>query len=286
MKKNPIPPRDPSFSLDPYEWVAGTVLEDYCDEDDAGFFHVTTRGAKVFEEGRLRSRKDVGAVGLGGGHTDPGHHVSVVVSYSRARWLYDAIKGLARACHKGTAVDVVKLVLDWTGFPGDNWNNVFDDEPEDGATWPVDLLQTIYGMGLTNVGDKYDLTTGSGWRALLAEQGDTLNEEYRSPRQRYKLAQYLEDRLEALFYIPEGWDDGICVPLVGFTAQPADFLKIDPDDVTIVQVALRETVGHVADIPRECELRLPPADIQIVAVGVEDPTKRLLVSPRFDNDED
>ena len=284
-RENPIPARDPTFSLDPYEWVAGTVLEDYCDEDDAGFFHVTTRGAKVFEEGRLRSRSDVGVIGLGGGRIDPGKHVSVVINYSRACWLYDAIKNLSRTCKRGTAVDVVKLVLDWTGFPHNNWSLAFDDDPEEGATWPVDLLEFIYEIGMTNVGGegdygRHDLTTRKGWDALLAEEGAEVNKKWNTPGKRYKLAQFMEDRLESTFYHEDWWDGGICVPLVGFTAAPAEFLRIDPDDVTIVQVALRETVGLVEDIPRECELRLPPANIQIVAVGCEDARNRLPVLPR------
>jgi len=266
-RKNPIPPRDEAFLLDPFEFVAGTVLEDYCPEVDAGFFHVTTRGKKVFDEGRLRSRKDVGVVGLGGGLNDPGKHVSVVINFDRALWLYNAIKGLSEAANNGTAVDVLRLVLDWTGFPDSEWSYSLDTEDEGPLE---DLGQMAVEIGLDPPSDLAELTSRAGWDDLISAQGEQLNEEHRTPRQRYKLAQFIEDRLESTFYFPEDWDDGTCVPLVGFTAEASDFVRsVDPEDVTIVQVALRGTTGRVEEIPRECELRLPPDHIRIVAVGCE-----------------
>ena len=276
-RKNPIPPRDEAFLLDPFEFVAGTVLEDYCPEEDAGFFHVTTRGKKVFDEGRLRSRKDVGVVGLGGGLIDPGKHVSVVINFDRALWLYNAIKGLSEAANNGTAVDVLRLVLDWTGFPDSEWSYSLDTEDEGPLE---DLGQMAVEIGLDPPSDLAELTSRAGWDDLISAQGEQLNEEHRTPRQRYKLAQFIEDRLESTFYFPEDWNDGTCVPLVGFTAEASDFVRsVDPEDVTIVQVALRGTTGRVEEIPRECELRLPPDHIQIVSIGCEN-GGRISVPPR------
>jgi len=284
VKRNPIPPRDPSFLIDPYPWVEGTVLEDYCSEDDAGFFHVTTSRSRVFADGKLRSRADVGVVGLGGGHTDRGRHISFVVNRSRALWLFAAMRGLLLACTDGDAASVLRLALEWTGFPGDTWSFNWDDWDDDGARQTDDLGDLCAELGLEPPDDIQSLAFGGSWEQMIDRQADALNRKWATPERRYELAQFFEDRLESTFYVPEWWDDGICVSLVGFTANASRFLALDPNQFSICQAGIRSRAPYAEMVPKECELRFAPEDVQLVAIDCQDERKVVKVPPRFEDD--
>lgn len=258
IQKNPIPARDERFILDPNPWIGDTVLDDYTSPEDAGFFHVTTNRAKVLTDERLRSRADVGIVGLGGGRNDPGRHISFVISIDRARWLYKAIKGLRLAMLDGTAVEALELALDWTRFPED-WVLDAHDNPEGVED---DLNQMCTEMGLDVSGEFIC------WTELLREQGHSLNTRWNTPHLRYELVQFFEARLLSTFYVPDHWNDGTCIPTVGFTASAAEFERVVPEQISIVQAAIR--LGAETEIiDMECELRFRPEDVQIVAVDCQ-----------------
>ncbi len=285
-RRNPIPPRDPSFLLDPYPWVEGTVLEDYCPEDDAGFFHVTTNRSRVFADGKLRSRADVGVIGLGGGQTDPGRHVSFVVNRSRALWLFSAMRGLLLACTEGDAASVLRLALEWTGFPGDHWSFNWDDWGDEEDGWgrqADDLADFCAELGLEPPDDIQSLAFGGPWEEMIERQADALNRKWATPERRYELAQFFETRLESTFYVPDWWDDGTCVPLVGFTASASRFLALDPKQFSICQAAIRAGAPYSEMVPRECELRFSPEDVQLVALDCQDENNVIPVPPRFED---
>lgn len=282
-RRNPIPPRDPSFLLDPYPWVEGTVLEDYCPEDDAGFFHVTTNRSRVFADGKLRSRADVGVIGLGGGQTDPGRHVSFVVNRSRALWLFSAMRGLLLACTEGDAASVLRLALEWTGFPGDHWSFNWGDEEDGWGRQADDLADFCAELGLEPPDDIQSLAFGGPWEEMIERQADALNRKWATPERRYELAQFFETRLESTFYVPDWWDDGTCVPLVGFTASASRFLALDPKQFSICQAAIRAGAPYSEMVPRECELRFSPEDVQLVALDCQDENNVIPVPPRFED---
>lgn len=278
MRKNRIEKLKPGFLLDPYNWVEGTSLEDYCSEDDAGFFHVTTNRDRVFEQG-LRARSETGIVGLGGGWTDrKGNRVSFTINHHRALWLYEAMRGLRLAMRDDDAATVLRLVLDWTGFPGDQWSFNFDEVEEASASWD-DLGDLCAELNLTHPKEIQDLAFRGAWDHMLNEQAESLDEKWSGPEGRYRLAQFFENRLESTFYIPEWWDDGTCVPLVGFTASAAVYGSIEPDQFSIVQAAIREGADEDA-VHRECELRFASKDIQVVAIDCQYLSQAIRVPPR------
>jgi hypothetical protein len=293
MKRNAIPSRDEDFILDPRPWTDGTVLEGH---DADGFFHVTTNRHRVFEDGRLRSRQDVGAVGLGGGHIDRGHHVSFVTNWSRAMWLYESMRRLREELEPaGTAVGVLKLALEWSGFPDDfAWQNLHDrleSDAEMGWTTTEKSLKRIffYVVG----GDEGDLDhafdelplleTSREWLQAIDANADAINDAYPSPAARYSLVQLFEGYARTFLPDDSRTDEpNTCVPTVGFTAPFERFMKIDPKQMSITQVAVRRG-AHPADlIPEECELRFKPEDVQLVAVDCQD---RANVVPVEDDEE-
>lgn len=278
VRKNRIEKLQPGFLLDPYNWIEGTSLEDYCSEDDAGFFHVTTNRDRVFDQG-LRARSETGIVGLGGGWTDrKGNRVSFTINHNRALWLYEAMRGLRLAMRDDDAATVLRLALDWTGFPGDQWSFNFDEAEEASASWD-DLGDLCTELNLTPPKEIQDLAFRGAWDHMLNEQAEALDEKWSGPEGRYRLAQFFESRLESTFYIPEWWDDGTCVPLVGFTASADVYGTIEPDQFSIVQAAVREGADEDA-VHRECELRFGSKDIQVVAIDCEYAFNVIRVPPR------
>lgn len=283
MRRNAISPMKPGFHLDPYRWVEGTVLEDYCSEEDAGFFHVTTNRERVFEQG-LRARSETGVVGLGGGSSDPrGSKVSFVINYPRALWLFAAMRGLLVAAQDEDAAAVLLLALEWTGFPGDVWSFNWDDV-EDGDTerQADDLGDLCAELGLEPPDDILSLAFGGPWTKMIKEQKANLGRKWATPEQRYALAQFFEDRLRSTFAVDDWWDGGVCMPLVGFTASAKKYLSLSPDQFSIVQAAIAEGAPN-EDIPQECEMRFASKNVQVVAIGCQEQKNVIPVPPRSDD---
>jgi len=283
-RRNPIPDRDPNFLLDPYQWVYGTVLGDYCEEHEAGFFHVTTNRDRVFSEG-LRARSETGVVGLGGGANDPrGDRISFVINYPRALWLFASMRGLLVAAKDGDAAAVLRLVLEWTGFPGDVWSFNWDEDEEEG--WDrqsEDLAELCAELGIEPPDDIQSLAFGGPWEQMIAQQSGELNRKWSTPERRYALAQFVEDRLRSTFSVDDWWDGGVCMPLVGFTATAKQYLKLKPDQFSIVQAAVR---GGAPDdiVSQECEMRFKSSDVQVVAIDCQNQANVLPVPPRFEDE--
>lgn len=272
VARNPIPPRDERFTLDPTPWVEGTVLEHYA--DDAGFFHVTTNRDRVFADGRLRSRQDVGIVGLGGGNIDRGYHVSFVVDWNRAAWLYGAMKALREELEPGgSAKNVLRLVLEWTGFPDQDpsWQDLdYRLDMEDST-----VERELRGMYLLITTHRYQSWPDSEDAPVLVSAGEwrkvVPSEWWDTPERRYDLAVELESRIRAFLPDEAHRDEpNTCVPTIGFTASFERFMQIDPAQISIVQAAIRVGAREADFIPDECELRFKPEDVSIVAVDCQD----------------
>jgi hypothetical protein len=258
VRRNPIPPRDPKFLLDPRPWTDGTVLE-YSDTDDAGFFHVTTSRDRVFEDGRLRSRQDVKAIGLGGGHVDKGHHVSFVTDWNRAMWLYESMKQLREQLEPdGSAAAVLKLILEWTGYPNDPvW-------PDDDERLDMYAQRLAAGSGAAALGTV--LASRKQWLTAIKRNAKQIEKKWPTPEARYEMVIWAEETMAFLLPSP---DERLCVPLVGFTAPFARYMQIDPAQMSVVQAAVREGAKVADIIPDECELRFAPKDIQLVAIDCQ-----------------
>lgn len=280
MKRNAIEPLRHGFLLDPYHWVEGTALGDYCAEDEAGFFHVTTNRDRVFRDG-LRARSETGVVGLGGGSSDPrGDRVSFVINHSRALWLYASMRGLLVTARDGDAASVLRLALEWTGFPGDVWSFNWDDvEDGDAERQADDLGDLCAELGLEPPDDILSLAFGGAWEKMIRGQTESLNKAWATPEKRYELAQFFEGRLRSTFAIDEWWDGGTCMPLIGFTASAKRYLELVPEQFSVVQAGVR--TGAPEDlVAQECEMRFKSGDVQVVAIDCQDERNVLRIPPR------
>lgn len=279
------PNRSMGFSLDPYDWIEGTVAEDYYQpDDDAGFFHVTTRVESVRRTG-LRSRKQLRAeniVGLGGGfQNEAPDKISFVWDLSRSRWLADAMRVACLAAHNAlSAADVIRAVFEWTDWPRDPiWSTAIDEAVDEERVTrhgePVVLwwLNKVFGhllMANDLPGDMMELLEPDGLDTWLARNEQALEEEKSTGQSKYKLIQYLEHSMEVgrQNFTGDLEESQECMPIVGFTADHSVFVKTNPSEIAIVQAAVR--AGAPMEIViNECEIRFRARDVELVSTDVE-----------------
>lgn len=252
------------YLLDPGPWVEGTILEDWYDPDEAGFYHVTTAATAVAESRVLLSRRQSKRIGLGGGfHNEAPNSVSVLFDFSRAMWLWSAVRTAARAVQGELgAAEVVQAVLEWMDFPDrPEWQDLIEEQPQV-------LLELADALGLDVDAPEETLATTKGWNQALYENAEKLDNEFLPGADRYELIRIIEQVFDE-FRPEEYFYDNACLPTVGFTAPAKEFVKILPDEVSIVQVGVRE--GAPADmVLMECELRFEPKDLMVVRVRAEE----------------
>jgi hypothetical protein len=265
------------YTLDPFNWVHGTVLEDYASGDDRGFFHVTTRVDEVERTGRLLGRRALkGVVALGGGHSNEApDYISFTMSLDRAQWLYRAIVAALRAARGEIGyADTLLAVLEWADFPGaQGWQMVFED------AWDADaeesrIAEKLQGlaivMGLDAAGvDPGELEHAGAWDAMIEAQRDEL-EHQATGKFSYDSIVAIEQFLSEEFYVSDYWDGGACASLIGFTARWDQFKKGDPAQVSIVQAAVLRGGWPEELVPLECEIRIHQEDVALVRTRVEE----------------
>lgn len=262
------------YTKDPYLFVAGTVLEDGYDPQEAGFFHVTTQRDRVAAEG-LKSRSQTGFVGLGGGEEDPGRHVSFSIRYSSAIWLYEAMVTLRMAVEI-SAVACVEALLHWTEFPqSDYYSDMIEFLSED-AEFSGDEPFAKFNRRvneLLDVPSSMDFTDIRSWRIALETYGDSINHKWPTPTARYLLTQELELAILVAFYLEAQIDteEPVCSQIAGFTATSSQFLRIDPRQISIVQAEVAKLKKAASIIPNECELRFRPEDVRVIAMDCQNP---------------
>jgi hypothetical protein len=279
--RNPAPPA--GFTLDPAPWIE-VYLDRLPDDEELGFFHVTTRAAMVRQAGALRSRAQLleqNIVGLGGGHRNVASGlVSFVYVRSRAEWLRTTMQVAARACRNEiSAVGVAKAVIDWTGFPDqDPWSTAIeyladlDEEREGYDEAPLldpqikDVLMAIGGESMVAAYERGEVAPWSRrglFQAIDAFSAE-IEQDFEEPQSKYGLLTSLELAIDS-FLNPDHESLTECKPIAGFTGVFRHFRSIDPDDIAIVQVAVRD--GARDDyVPEECELRFSPDDIALVSI--------------------
>lgn len=275
------------WTLDPWPWIEGSIFGEGGRDPDQGLFHVTTRVDAVRASGGLKARRELGGiVALGGGPKNEAPDlVSFVYDRSRALWLYGAIHATARAARDQIdAVELVKLMFEWTGFPDDSdWSSFIDNWIEMHAeVWGEEQAETeMWGM-LVDVGasigvPEFALSSDSlvsfrqsDWLRLVDAHADAVRANLGSARAKYRAVQDFEQILSARFTSVDSVDSDLisCESVVGFTAPFDRFSKIDPDQVSVLQCEAR--IGANVDFePSECELRFAPKDVRVVRYGVE-----------------
>jgi hypothetical protein len=233
------------FSHEPgYSRKATNFLDpDYLDPDQEqetnfNLYHVTTNLAGVKMAGRLKSRRELGIVGLGGGAQNeaPGM-VSTTYDYNRAREIYEQIKFVAEMVRgQGSAASAF-----------------------DAAT--VGLHDAYEDREIINVLE--DFLPAKVLKKLLdgeIDETETLNRYINKPRDVYKFFQDLESAVSG---IEAQGEYTYHMSTIGFTGSFEDMLKINPSQVAIIQVAARKDASS-PHIPFEKELRFSPQDLRIV----------------------
>lgn len=200
-------------------------LADYIDDsDETGMWHVTTAKDKVLAEG-LKSRRQTGLKGLGGGVGDQSpDKVSVTFSYAQASAIAERLETAALcATNQISLSDVIDQF------------SVSDDSP-------YFVAQSLQAPS----------QTWEDWDAF----DEWVNQEYAG--QAYRLLQDLDDNARDT---ETEWQYG---QRVGLTSEESEMAKINPDQIAILDVAIRlnADVEHIAD---EAEIRVHPEDVWVIS---------------------
>lgn len=273
---------DDDTTLDPGPWIRPTVLEPHYEAlDRPGIFHVTTQIVTLERERMMRSRYDLraqGIQGLGGRDDDSPHLVSTVFDYDRAWMLWGAMRAVCRAVHGTmTTVDLLLAFLTWTDFP-DSWRSEDDlsrralREEEWRLGQVAEVLDLQDDQGELRALAVAQLEDTAAWMALVEENAAFLNAHFATGQQRYWLVQALEQSIlnnfPDAFYDAES-DGAIGRTLVGFVSPYELFARVQPDQISIVQLAAKKG-AKVEFIPDELELRFQPEDLRIAKLRVEE----------------
>jgi hypothetical protein len=211
------------------------VAPEFEEDNRFNLYHVTTNLAGVKVAGRLKSRRELGVVGLGGGATNEDSFlVSTTYDYNRSREIYDEIKLVAEIVHGRVKASTV-----WNGSKmSDAWEN-----PHARRTLRTRLPKKIYKQ----------LSNG--------EIDDSVMDQYiKSPEDIYDFFQDLEtasteyEQEDQELY---NWS------VIGFTGSFSDMVKINPNQVAIIQVIARKG-AKAKHINLEKELRFRPEDLKVV----------------------
>jgi len=210
------------------------VSEDYLPEkesegDYAKLWHVTTAKDKVLAEG-LKSRRQTGSVGLGGGINNemPG---KVSVTFDEA--------------HANQIASRMRLAV---------------DAAQDKVTPQHVLDQMISDVGISD-DTPYEVADALGAPEEVHEDWEKFNEwfnENYKQEDAYELVQKLDDAAAHIYADAEA-----TTPFrVGFTASKEQMAKIDPEQIEIMEVEARKG-AKAHHVGAEAELRFDPADLRI-----------------------
>ncbi len=244
------------FTIDPLPWVDGTVLEDFVLDGDAGFFHVTANAQQVRFSGELFSRREMKVSTLGGGGRDEAANmVSFHINRNRAEWMAGLLRMIAD--HRLPFRKKVRTFLDFCEYPLHAAWGIPEDLSVDEDAEP--LREFLAPMAnATGVGDIDVLLNPSELAAQLADPP--------SEEEAYEMLVAIDQALIDLS-MQNGGDD-VCRPYLGLTAPWRQFQRIRPENIAIVQAAIRLSAGSDMNAT-ECELRFLPRDIVLVSADAE-----------------
>jgi len=252
-----IAPVPPGFTASPLPFVQDTILEPQDDYgDELGLFHVTTNLGGVAAQARLRSRRQLRALGvhgagLGGGIRDlAADQVSVGISLNGALRVLQGTRMMAKAVHGQLDARTALHILDEiSASPLRLIDEALDwmlDDPEErdseaARAYDHERDQLRHEVLAATPGlDLYDAL-----RAYETFLANTLIEWMGNHR--------------------IGEQDLQCGATVGFTEPAARFRRVQPDQVGLVQLAGRQTA--ITDlVPSECELRFRSDDLALIGI--------------------
>lgn len=281
FRRVPVPA---GFTISPFSFVRGYVLQEVVDPDErgraepgTGFFHVTTNLPAVLADrdrdhplGRLRSRRELRAMGrhgagLGGGGADVmADRVSVGLTLASAQRVLRGMQLMARAVHGQIEPDaameemldltegtrhILESAMDWMG----------DDEDEESET-------VVAARDFERELKSDEISARRAYaraKSLGANPGHVLYE---------SLAGYEETLVNTLGeWISNSWisdDEMTCQAPVGFTEPAERFARVHAENLGLLQLAGRKGAAPEF-VNNECELRFRPEDLRVVGVWEE-----------------
>ncbi len=229
---------EPGLSHRAEPFLDKSMISQEMEEDtDFNLYHVTTNLSGVISSGGLKSRKQLGTVGLGGGlNNEAPDMVSTTFDYNRAVEIYNMLKYVSEIVHgKIPSYDILNYAenLSYWGFDDPNINGVLEN------FLPYSVYKKFINGELPEIElEKYIST----------------------PRQKYEFFQQLE---EAIAKDELSSEDTYSSSIIGFTGSFEDMLRINPNQIAILQLAVRKNAPS-EHVPYEKELRFRPEDVRVV----------------------
>jgi len=284
------------FTISPFPFVRGYVLQDVVDPDGrgkaepgTGLFHVTTNLPAVLADrdrdhplGRLRSRQELRAAGkhgagLGGGGRDvDADRVSVGLRLSGAQRVLEGMTMMAQAVHGQIEPDAaMEIMLDLTEGTRSTLESAVDwmldsedEENEDYvAARAFEREIATCERDVRNAWKRVD--EGTRWGQVPPLHPDTGRPFDRGHVLYESLAAYEETLVNTTMeWTANNWisdDEVTCSAPVGFTERAETFAKVRPENLGLLQLAGRKGAG-VEFVNNECELRFRPGDLRVVGV--------------------
>jgi len=208
--------------------------EEAFEDVDFNLYHVTTNLSGVKKSGRLKSRSQLGVIGLGGGPADV---VSTTYDYSKARNLYSDMQFITEL-----VAGKVRASLVWSVLT----EQLTDYEIEELLPVPLYYLQT-----------KEDR------RKFIDGNEEILDRHLMKPKDIYEFYQELEEAVVNIEGERELAGDPHFQSVPGFLGGFEQMKQINPANIAIIQVVARKG-AQSETIPEEKELRFKPDDLRII----------------------
>lgn len=231
--------------------IAGhTVL----DADGERFYHATTNLSAVIRSGRLLSRRDlswlgVSAAGLGGGWANEApDQVSLAVGRPAADRVAAGLRLMAEiVAGRVTGPTALERIVALDAAVSQPIDRDLDDAISDAEDRVDEVEMEVFGQVKSDI----DAAT------ILLQKSET-------PRHIYAgVVAYEGALLQAQHVLRDyHWTgDGVVSP-IGFTV-PFDQFRVDPDEVGVVEVAVRQGAS-IDVVPDEAEVRVRPEDTRVL----------------------
>jgi len=220
------------YTQDPTAFIRASFLKH---GETPSLYHVTTNKNRVLQEG-LKSRKEIGLTGLGGGTTDMDPSlVSVTYSRDRAEDIFARVRLAVRAARNEVSASYIvrQMMKEFA---------VYDSTPE-----------TI--AHVLNA----PRSTHENWETFVA----WIDKEFASADKKYGLVVQLDLRLLSSFRENVTKSSPRRSYSVGLTGTAEELARLNPDEIAILDIAARKSAQPL-QVGFEAELRFKPQDVFVV----------------------
>jgi hypothetical protein len=234
------------YTQDPTAFIRTSFLKH---GETPSLYHVTTNKSRVLQEG-LKSRKEIGLTGLGGGTTDMDPNlVSVTYSRDRAEDIFARLRlAVSAARNEVSASHIVRQMM--KEFV------VYDSTPE--------VIARVLDAPHSEYKD---------WAAFVA----WIDKKFTSGDSKYGFVSQLDLRLPSLFRENVTKSSPRVPYSVGLTGTAEELARLNPDEIAILDIAARKSAQPFQD-GFEAELRFKPQDVFVV-ISEYAPLPKLTFTP-------